>query len=692
MRRIARASRSKRSRRDWIERILATQRDVASGDLDLQAALNLVCERAQELTRGGAANVVMVEGGELRIVASSGFASGRVGVALGLESSLSGWVLANGDPALCNDAIADPRVDATLANELGVRSLVSVQLLRGEAAAGVVNVLSERPGAFTEKDVDALRLLSVVLSSALSSASELEAKRAQIEALGRYRTIFEGASVGIVRVDGEGRNVEANPAMEQMLGYTSAELASMSFRAYTHPDDVERNVALFKAMMAGELDVYQLEKRCYAKDGSLIWVQVTAALERDTDGAPAFVIAMLEDISERKLAEEALAHQAQLNEHQALHDALTGLGNRRKLWLDFERRLHTDAEPFALALLDLDGFKMYNDTFGHPAGDALLARLGGRVAAAVDGRGCAYRTGGDEFCVVVRGDVERMLEKARDAFKERGEGFSISCSCGSVAIPAEAETLESALQLADQRLYADKRGSRPAEDLEVRDALLQVIAEQSLELTVHVGAVAELAALTATKLGLSSEDIAHTRVAAQLHDIGKAAVPAAILEKPGPLDDGEWELIRCHTLIGERIVTAAPSLAKIAPIVRSSHERPDGSGYPDGLQMDEIPIGSRIIAVVDAFDAMVTGRPYRQALPVEAAIEELRRCAGSQFDPGVVEAFFSVVTDRAGDRVGAEPEDEPLVRATARRSVPGSILRMRSGERTRPEPSAPTKR
>ena len=352
---------------------------------------------------------------------------------------------------------------------------------------------------------------------------------------------------------------------------------------------------------------------------------------------------MFEDITERKRAQETLRRQAELNEHQALHDALTGLANRRKLYFDVAERLAA-ASPFVLTIFDLDGFKSYNDTFGHPAGDALLSRLGARLGLVLDGQATAYRMGGDEFCSVVDiPNAESLIENARNALCEQGEAFTIGCSFGSATVPDEASTLERALQLADERLYIDKRATKLDESLQVRDALVQLVSEQSAELATHATSVADLAAATAVQLGLPAEEVARTRIAAELHDIGKTAIPAAILEKPGPLNEREWEFIKRHTLIGERIVAAAPALAHIAPVVRSSHERQDGLGYPDGLCADAIPLGARIVAVVDAFDAMVTSRPYKAAVSTPEALAELHRCAGSQFDPAVVEAFASVI-------------------------------------------------
>jgi PAS domain S-box-containing protein/diguanylate cyclase (GGDEF)-like protein len=476
--------------------------------------------------------------------------------------------------------------------------------------------------------------------------AELASRRAEADALVRYRTIFEGSSIGMIRVDRTGHVVEVNPALEEMLGYSAAEFAVMKFQEYTHADDVAENLQHFHDIMNGPRHAYKFEKRCFRKDGEMIWVRVTSVAERDADGERNFAITMLEDITERKLAEQAHREQATLNEHLATHDALTDLGNRRKLYADVERALREpDGRSFALGLFDLDGFKAYNDAFGHPAGDALLARLGHQLAGTIGDMATAYRMGGDEFCVFTwASEPRRVLDAARLALCEQGEGFSIRCSLGVALVPSEAADLERALQLADERLYTDKRTHRVSESRQVHDALLQLITEQRQELAPNIVNVADLAAATATRLGLSRQDVACTRIAAELHDIGKAALPEAILNKAGPLDSDEWAFVQRHSVIGERIVAATPTLAQIAPIVRSSHERPDGKGYPDGLT-ETIPIGARIVAVVDAFDAMVSPRPYRAALSVTEAVAELRRNAGTQFDAVVIDAFARVIEE-----------------------------------------------
>jgi two-component system, cell cycle response regulator len=335
---------------------------------------------------------------------------------------------------------------------------------------------------------------------------------------------------------------------------------------------------------------------------------------------------------------------------QALADELTGLGNRRSLVRDLERRLAPGAEswPFMLVLFDLDGFKRYNDTFGHPSGDALLVRLAGRLAQAV-APGVAYRMGGDEFCTILEGRspaTATALHRAREALSERGDAFSITCSSGAVECPLEAADVRAALRIADGRMYVSKTGRAPDQG-QTRDAVLQILHERDPALHDHMRAVTAIAVRVGRRLGLDDVSVQQIERAAELHDIGKIAVPDAILRKPGALDPNERRFMREYPLVSERILRAAPSLAPVAPLVRSSHERWDGRGYPDGLRRDQSPIGARIIAACDAYQAMRAARPYRPARTKDEAMAELRRCAGTQFDPTVVQALCTELADPA---------------------------------------------
>ena len=337
-----------------------------------------------------------------------------------------------------------------------------------------------------------------------------------------------------------------------------------------------------------------------------------------------------------------------LTHHESLTDALTGIGNRRRLLADLHRTLDPPTPPTLLMIFDLDGFKSYNDSFGHPAGDALLVRLAEKLHASLGSVGASYRLGGDEFCVVApipSGEAELLIDLTSAALVEKGEGFEVTSSFGAVLLPDEATDVSHALSLADERLYAQKQARRggPGQSM---DAFLEALATREPSLHAHLEGVAALALEVGTRLGLSAGDLEELSRAAQLHDLGKVAVPDEILGKPGDLDEREWEFIHQHTVVGERILRASPALRNAATIVRSSHERWDGTGYPDGLTGEEIPRASRIVSACDAFEAMTSSRPYRAARTVDDAVAELERCSGTQFDPVIVDVLVTVVRER----------------------------------------------
>jgi diguanylate cyclase (GGDEF)-like protein/PAS domain S-box-containing protein len=471
----------------------------------------------------------------------------------------------------------------------------------------------------------------------------------------RFRSAFENAPIGMslssIDAEDSGRFLQVNRALCEITGYSEEELLARRFVDITHPDDRDASLAMLASLLEIADQGIQFEKRYVRRDGLVVWCLVNVSIVRDGEGEPLHSIAQVQDMTERRRAQEQLAHQAH-------HDPLTGLPNRRRLMEDLESRLATATteEPLVLVTFDLDGFKAYNDTFGHPAGDALLSRLGRRLKAAVAGQGVPYRMGGDEFCVLASlqdGRPDAVATAAAAALSEHGEAFTVGASYGSVVVPSEADDAAEALRKADQRMYARKAGGRASAGQQATDALLKALSERNPNLGVHLHDVTELCAAVARRLEVADEQVTALLRAAALHDVGKVAIPDTILNKPTALDDAEWEFMRTHTLIGERILGAAPSLARAARIVRSSHERFDGRGYPDGLAGDEIPLGACIIAVCDAYDAMTSDRPYRTAMSVEAAMEELHRGSGAQFHPAVVDAFLAVAAER--ERAGSAP-------------------------------------
>ncbi|HKT83458.1 MAG TPA: diguanylate cyclase [Solirubrobacterales bacterium] len=339
------------------------------------------------------------------------------------------------------------------------------------------------------------------------------------------------------------------------------------------------------------------------------------------------------------------------SEREATTDPLTGLRNRRILHADLERALAGARRATSvLALFDLDGFKAYNDSFGHTAGDELLKRLGANLEAATAPWGHGYRLGGDEFCVLIETDEvkpQTAIKAAEAALSEKGPSFSITASWGMARLPDEAETAKEALQLADRRMYTQKSQRADSALSQTRGVLLGMLREREPALDRHLGGVAHLAGALGRELDLDAEELDVLVRAAEMHDIGKIAIPDEILRKTTPLTEAEQDLVRTHTLVGERVLAAAPALREVAKLVRSSHENWDGSGYPDGLAGEEIPLGSRAILICDAYSAMIGDRPYGRSRSSAEAVAELRRAAGEQFDPRLVELFAERVVSVA---------------------------------------------
>jgi diguanylate cyclase (GGDEF)-like protein len=349
---------------------------------------------------------------------------------------------------------------------------------------------------------------------------------------------------------------------------------------------------------------------------------------------------LIDDLAVAVATDMELRLQTPAQGQTAITDSLTGLRARGALPAVAVQALQARGSLF-LGMFDLDGFMAYNAAFGHVAGDDLLRRLAARLRDLCGPTDRVFRMGGDEFCMVTY-ERERLL-MARDALRDRGPGFEIGASLGIVKVPEEARDIDSAIMIADQRMYSVKPSRSLSVDYQVSQVLERALAERYSPLGRHSHKVCDLALRTARELGVTGEGLRSIEMASRLHDIGKLGISDSVLKKAGALDDEQWQHMRCHTIIGERIIAGAPSLEETARLVRSSHERFDGGGYPDGLSGDAIPLGARIILACDAYDAMTEDRDYRRAQTHEDACAELTRHAGTQFDPMVIRALLSVL-------------------------------------------------
>jgi diguanylate cyclase (GGDEF)-like protein len=381
--------------------------------------------------------------------------------------------------------------------------------------------------------------------------------------------------------------------------------------------------------------------------------------------------------SRRATTEELAQEQQARSEAEQLSrvDALTGLFNRRHAMetVDHElARSGRDDTAVGLLMIDVDRFKRVNDSQGHAGGDAVLVEIARRLRAGPRTWDIVARVGGEEFCVIAPGvESEAALanlgERLRLAVAERpietprGPSIPVTISVGAALARHSEGSSEHAIDCADRALYAAKRRgrNRVCRFSEMDDSDLRAEQPESLHLaealahasdlregapSQHSGEVARLCAEIARRLGMSEDESLRVCLGGWVHDIGKLAVPDHILTKPCRLTTGEWDIMQTHSTVGEQLLRSFPELTIACPAVRHHHEQYDGSGYPDQLAGEQIPLDARIIAAADAYSAMIALRPYAEAKSVDDAIEELRRCSGTHFDPEVVMALVDIVT------------------------------------------------
>jgi diguanylate cyclase (GGDEF)-like protein len=329
-------------------------------------------------------------------------------------------------------------------------------------------------------------------------------------------------------------------------------------------------------------------------------------------------------------------------------DPLTGLGNEHKLMRDMG---HEPARPAqagragtsVLTLFDLEGFKHYNDSYGRACGDVLLRRLARRLAEAVGPDAEAYRTRGDEFAVMFRGDARgsaKVVRRAAAALIELGEGFMIRSWHGSVSLPDDTALPGEALKLADQRLQQHRHDPRTdaTPELAMREAARTPVPVPTHEAGALAQRVGQL-------MGFRGDALSDLVAAAELRDVGMMAVPDAILLDDGGLELEDRRLIRLHTIVGERLLSANFGMGDVASVVRSSHEQYDGRGYPDGLAGEQIPLAARIVFACGVFCDLTTDRAHRPGMSADEALSEVRAHAGRMFDPCVVAVLHDVVRE-----------------------------------------------
>lgn len=376
---------------------------------------------------------------------------------------------------------------------------------------------------------------------------------------------------------------------------------------------------------------------------------------------------------------ETNRRQSQALERQrreALNDGVTGLRNRYSLEADIAAAAAAPGHGWAFVLVELSGLESHNDRRGYAAGDELLRGFAQRLVDAVAPLGgIAYRVTSGRLAVLVPASEQQLGEvvlAAIGSLRIEETDAVVGRAFGEVAIPAEATTPDAALQIAGTRLAAQRQGQLRSARRQAHAVLMAALEARQPELRDELRLTAYRAISLARRFEMSAEEIDDVALAAELQSIGLLATPEAILESEASFDADTIEPIRKRAVAGERIVAAAAGLTPVAALVRSSAERYDGSGGPDGLAGDEIPLGARLIAVAVAFTAMTSQRPHRQAQEAGEALTELRRCSGSQFDPRVVEALAAELAEEAAPAAS----DAPIPAQSLRAGISPPVLRL----------------
>ncbi|MBC7238537.1 MAG: diguanylate cyclase, partial [Chloroflexi bacterium] len=366
----------------------------------------------------------------------------------------------------------------------------------------------------------------------------------------------------------------------------------------------------------------------------------------DDGGNVLGAVQCIRDIGERKKMEDELRYWS-------THDALTGAYNRAFFEEELSRFDRGRSFPVSIIVCDLDGLKVVNDALGHEQGDELLQRAARILQGSVRGSDVVARVGGDEFALILpetdRKAAEKAVRRIMDAVEmdnAQHPDLPLSVSVGAATAEDPSRPLREVYTEADDVMYRDKlaRGAEPHRAT-VR-VLKAALAERDFVAEGHTERVKKLACMLGEAVGLSRSDLDTLRLLADMHDVGKLGVPERILFKPSRLTEEEREEVKRHPEAGYRIALSLPELVPLAELIRQHHERWDGQGYPRGLRGEEIHILSRILAIADAYDAMTSDRPYRRALSPKEALEELRRCAGTQFDPQLVEVFVRLLSEK----------------------------------------------
>ena len=377
----------------------------------------------------------------------------------------------------------------------------------------------------------------------------------------------------------------------------------------------------------------------------------SAAPVKDSNGKTTGVIMVFRDVTEKKKYVEEI-------KSLSIHDSLTGLYNRLYFETQIQRMKKTRQYPITIIIGDINGLKLTNDVFGHSWGDTLIKTIASDLSKCCRAEDICARWGGDEFIIGLPKTTvqaaEQISQRIIDLSKKHvlnvdGIAITPSISMGNATLQRDDDDIDSMVKLAETNMYRAKLLESKSIHSSIINSMQEALAEKSLETKKHAERLVDYCSQIAERLALSASERNELELLALVHDIGKIIIDKQILLKPDKLSLDEWRELKRHPEYGYRIAKSAPELTRIAEYILTHHERWDGKGYPQGLSGENIPLLSRILAVVDSFDAMTNDRPYRKAMTIDTAKQELIHNVGTQFDPEIVKIMLTIIDSRLAD-------------------------------------------
>ena len=457
----------------------------------------------------------------------------------------------------------------------------------------------------------------------------------------KYRLLIKNAFESIVVVQ-DGMLKCCNPKSTELSGYSKEELLSIPFVEFIHPEDRELVVGQHRKRIHGEEAETRYQYRVLCKDKSLRWVEMNSVLI-EWQGKPA-TLNFQTDITKRKQSEDAILYLS-------YHDQLTGLYNRR-FYEEELKRLDTERNfPISLVMADVNGLKLTNDAFGHMAGDKLLQDVATILKHECRSDEIAARIGGDEFMLLLprtgEAEAEAIVQRIqKEIGRTKNDSMILSVSFGWATKEDVTTDIAAVYIQAEDQMYRHKLSESTSMKRETLKLITKSLYEKNRTEKLHCERVSELCKNIGRALQLSPEDISELGLFGVVHDIGKIGIAEKILSKTGNLETAEWVEIQRHPEIGYQILRSVNEFSHLADFVLAHHERMDEKGYPRGLQGKEIPLQSRILSIAEAFDAMSSDSGYKGRLSEEAAVTELVKNAGTQFDANLVQVFVEKVLGR----------------------------------------------